>query len=97
MEIIIKSDDVKKYGNQLIENCNEFENYIKKFDYLIDSINVAWEGNDSLKYVNTMKEKYLFSLEKLNSILEEYGDYLRDVPDVYATLDEVFASKNIDV
>ena len=64
---------------------------------IIDSINTAWNGDDSLKYINTMKEKCLNGLKELNDCVDDYGIYLKKIPDVYGALDEAFSSKKIDV
>ena len=51
----------------------------------------------ALKYINIMKEKYIVGLDEIKSVVEEYGEYLKMVPDTYAAVDEVFSSKNIEV
>lgn len=97
MNIIINKSNITNYGNQIIDYSNEFKLEIKKFSALIESINTVWDGADALKYINTMKEKYITGLEEIKSILDEYGNYLKKVPETYSTVDEVFSSKNIDI
>lgn len=97
MEIIINKEETSKLGNEIVDNAIEFDANIKKFNMLIDSINNAWEGADSLKYVNTMKEKYSIGLEELKEFIKLYGTYLKSVPNAYGILDEIFSSKSIDV
>lgn len=97
MNILINKNDITNYGNQVINYSTNFENEIKKFNSLIESINTVWEGADALKYINVMKEKYIVGLEELKDVLEEYGEYLRDVPETYSALEEVFTSRNIEV
>ena len=97
MDITINKSDVINYGNQIVSYSEELSDEIKKFNMLIESINSIWDGADALKYINVMKDKYVVGLDKLQEILLEYGNFLKKVADVYASLDETFANKNIDV
>lgn len=97
MDIIIRKADITNYGKQIVEYSSQFNDEIKKFNALIDEINTIWDGADALKYVNVMKEKYITGLEEIKSIIDEYGEYLKKIPDLYSSVDEVFSSKNIDV
>lgn len=97
MNIVINKSDITNYGNQIVDYSSEFKAEIKKFNALIESINTAWDGADALKYINVMKEKYIIGLEEIKSVLDEYGNYLKKVPETYSVVDEVFSSKNIDV
>ena len=97
MKIKVYKKNLKEYGKEIIQYSDDFAGYINQFANIIDSINNAWEGADALKYINTMKEKYLTGLTELNSVIKDYGNYLKTVPEAYETLDEAFASKKIDV
>lgn len=97
MKIVIDKKSISKSGNEILE-CNEYINSdIKKLEGIIDSINNAWEGSDSLKFVNSMKDTYIKKLTELYEILNTYGEYLSNVPGAYEVLDETFANKNINV
>lgn len=87
----------KKVGNQIIENANDLSSYAKELINIIDKIDMAWDGDDSLKYVNMMKEKCVSELEELNDFVSKYGEYLASTPEAYAVLDEAFSSKTINV
>lgn len=97
MKYEINKDIIVKKGNDLLEYSQDLEEYIKQFLDIIDSINSVWEGADSLKYINVMKERFVPGLEKMNIVIKEYGDYLKKVPEVYDLIDEIYSSKNIDV
>lgn len=97
MNVVINKSDITNYGSQIIDYSSEFQDEIKKFSALIESINTVWDGADALKYINTMKEKYIVGLEEMKNVLDEYGNYLKKVPETYSSVDEVFSSKNIDV
>lgn len=97
MNITVKEYEIKNLGSNMLNYADEFYEEIKKFTSLIDSISTAWSGADATKYINTMKEKYVPKMEELQKVLKEYGTYLKNVSSVYTILDEVFASKKIDV
>lgn len=97
MEVMINKTQTSKYGEKLISYTNSFEDDIKKITAIIENINLAWEGNESLKYVNVMKEKYIAGLQELKDVLEDYGTYLKKVSDSYSSVDEVYSSKKINV
>lgn len=94
---MIKKGDVDNFSKQLSDQVQEFDTSIKKFRFIIDSINDAWNGADALNYVNIMREKYAISLTEIKDILKDYEEYLNLVPEAYSTLDETFASKHIEV
>lgn len=97
MDIEINCSSVANYGQQIIEYAVDFESAVSHFCELIDQINTFWEGQDALKYINVMKEKYVVGLEAMGDVLDKYGEYLKKVPDTYQSLDEAFASKSISV
>lgn len=97
MEILINKSDIKKYGKQIVDYSLDFQDATNHFCELIDQINAVWEGQDALKYINIMKEKYVPGLEEMASVLEDYGEYLKKVPETYQALDETFSSKSISV
>lgn len=97
MEVLINCSNTSSTGSKIVDYSNDFSTYVKKIDSILDSINTAWSGDDSLKYINAMKDKYIVELEEIKKYLEDYGNYLKKVPNAYKTLDEAFSSKNIDV
>lgn len=97
MKFTIKSYDVKKQADDIINYSNDFNEQIKKFEYLIDNINTAWNGADALKYVNLMRERYIMKMSKIQEIILDYGNYLKSVPDSYSKVDESFSNRNINV
>jgi uncharacterized protein YukE len=93
----VNPDRITKDGNNIIQLSNEFSSQIKSFESIIDKINSVWEGQDSLQYINTMKEKYVVGLKELNDVILNYGNYLKNVSISYKVLDQTFATKQIDV
>ena len=96
MDINIKKSSITNSGKQICEASLDFLSDVKKFETIISDINNAWDGADSLKYVNKLKESYVNRLNELGENLKEYGEYLVNVSKVYDLLDETFANKNIN-
>lgn len=97
MEVYIDKDSVSSEANTIISDLDEFKVQINKLLSVIENINSAWDGNDALKYVNTLKEKHIPNLNEFLENLNDYSDYLKNVPGAYELLDEIFASKVMDV
>ena len=97
MNITVKKAEILKTGNDIVACSEDLTTSINRITAVIDNINSIWEGVDSLKYVNTMRDKYIVGLNELQDVVEEYGMYLRNIPEAYTILDETFASKQIDV
>ncbi len=97
MNIKVNNSALNKYGNKIKSNSKDFERDIKNFYSIIESINSAWEGDDALKYINVMRDRYMKMLLETKQLLDDYGNYLNGAADSYEVLDEVFSSKNIDV
>lgn len=97
MNVEISKSGLKRIGSNIAEEASNINQYIKNLDNTIDKINTAWQGNDSLIYINTLREKYLTNLSELKSLLNEYGVYLTKIPGVYETLDESFRNRKIEV
>lgn len=97
MKITIDSSNVSKLGKSIVENSNNLINDVKKLESIIGDINTAWEGADALKYINSMRDKYVKEISDFAGIVEKYGEYLQNVPGAYDLLDETFSNKNINV
>ncbi len=97
MQIIMDKTVTLSKADEFLDCCQQIEDEIVKYSHIIDKINAAWEGEDALKYINNMRS---FHVPKFNAILEvlnSYAEYLKKVPGPYETIDEVYATKTIDV
>lgn len=97
MEVYIDKDSVSSKADTIISDLEEFKVQINKFLSVIENINSAWDGEDALKYINTLKEKHVPNLNEFLDFLNDYSNYLKNVPGAYELLDEIFASKVMDV
>ena len=91
----VDTNRMNKINANIREKINDFSDCIKKFSNIVENINIAWNGADALKYINTMKEKNLIELNKLNELLTEYNDFISKIPQAYNLLDEIYSSKSI--
>lgn len=96
MRIEIDKNGVRKSGEAIKQQNQKFKNDIKRLENIIDSINSAWEGDDSLKYINTMRDTYLNGLKELNECIEDYGEYLNKVSKAYDAVDSTYNSKQLN-
>lgn len=97
MENYIDINHTKRIGNEIINYSSNLNDNAKQLINIIDRISNLWDGADSLKYINTMKDNCIVKLQNLSDLVEKYGQYLQQVPEAYNILDETFASKNINV
>ena len=97
MRIMIHKSPTAFRGRKIVEDSVEFNENVTRLLDIIESINAVWDGQDALKYINVMRDKHIVGLRHMADIIGEYGEYLAQVPEAYALLDESFASKNINV
>lgn len=97
MKVSIDKSAVRRKSQTILDECEDLVKLSKRFLNVIDSINTAWSGADALKYVNNLKEKYVTELNNLTDVVKEYGNYMKNVPEAYDILDEIFESETIDV
>ena len=62
----------------------------------IDRLGRFWNTNESHEFQNDIKEGYISTLLKLQDILLDYGDYLKNVSNAYQELDNIFSNKRIN-
>ena len=97
MDIYVDTFNTKKTANEILEIASNLDSYIKQLTSIIDRIDSAWDGDDSIKYINTMRDKLVLELQNLSKFVANYGSYLSSAPEAYTILDEVFSSKNIGI
>lgn len=93
----INNDVITKNAEIILTNVSDFNNEINKLNSVIDSINLAWEGADALKYINAMKDAYIPRLQNLSEEINQFGQGLWNIPKLYQALDDMFGNKNIDI
>ena len=95
--IIVDGDQIQNAGNVIKEYANTLQSKIKEIESALDKINVAWQGEDAISYLNSMRSKYIVALQKLEERVDTIAEYLKKVPNTYGALDDSYGSKNIGV
>lgn len=96
MNVSIDKNQVSKIASSIISDTEDLKKEIDNLLNTIDKLNAVWQGPDANKYVTGLKEECILELNKYHDILQDYGTYLKNVPQGYDALDGIFSSKNID-
>lgn len=96
MNVEMNADETKKLGNRILEANNTLSQNIKSLYNTLDNIAECWEGTDATNFLNVMSNTNMVALEKLKDTIQVYGEYLKNVSEVYSTLDEIYASESIE-
>ncbi len=73
----INDSEINKSSEIILSNVSDFDSDINKLNGIIDSINIAWNGSDALKYINAMKNSYIPKLKELSEMIKEYSKTLK--------------------
>ena len=96
MKIIVDYRDLDKKGDILIEKADDFKIYINQMSNQMEKLGRFWNTDESHEFQNDIKEGYISTFLKLQDILLDYGNYLKDVSKAYQNLDNIFSSKRIN-
>lgn len=96
MKIEIDTYTIKDLGNKLLNQVEDLEANITRLKNIVETISEVWEGKDANAFRIAMEETNIVEMERLSENLKKYGEYLRDVPEVYKSLDEYFRNKSIE-
>ncbi len=91
----MNSEKMQKIADEILSSVNNFSNCIKNINNIVEDISQAWVGIDATKYVKAFKEKNIPELNHLSEILNDYGNYLKQISTIYECFDEIYSSKNI--
>lgn len=97
MKIVINYDALSKQGVLVKEMGTDLEMQINNLLLKVEELGDDWKGNDSRSYIETMKEKIILELQKVYPLIEEYGEYAKNVAEAYKMLDDNFANKKIEI
>ena len=96
MNVLIDKGQVSKIASSIVSDTEDLKKEIDNLLNSIEKLNTIWQGKDATKYVTGLKEDCILELNKYHDILQDYGNYLQNVPQGYDILDSIFSSKNID-
>ena len=93
----INTEEVSSISSSINASINSIKTQIGKLYDLIPEISEAWEGEREKKFVDIFEKIFLTKLNELESDLEKYEFFLKNVPKSYLMLDEEYGNKDIDV
>lgn len=97
MDIYIDTAQVRSIVKQMRQYSSNLNDIVVQLTSIIDNIENAWQGSDATIYVERLRSKCITDIKILNKLLEQYENYLSNVPGAYETLDNVFQTKRINV
>jgi len=97
VRVEITKSTTTSIGRQIISDADEFRDCTNQLDRVIDNIAAAWTGDDATLFTGVVKSRHIAGLHELADTINEYGQFLANVPEAYVVLDETFAGKHINV
>lgn len=97
--INVMPQDLKDLGNKLIKLSSDYDDTIIEIDKVfkeIDSL-LLWDGEDEESYIDKIDERYMETLKKIGIELYDYGDFLVKTSDGYASLENYFKEREVEV
>lgn len=96
LNVEMNANETKDLGNRLLDASTVLDQNIKTLYHTLDEMAECWEGADATTFLNIMRSTNMVALEKLKDTIQVYGEYLKNVPEIYSTLDEIYASESIE-
>lgn len=97
MKIIVKEDELKSIGSNLINYADEIDVEKNSIVAAFDGISTVWEGQDINTFKDVVNSEYVKKIESLTECLKIYGELLKKVPSEYQESDHKSASKKISI
>ena len=97
MDVVVDAIEIRKKATLLKSYSDSLEDEIVKIKNIVNNISASWSGDDAVKYVDVLQEKYILGLNELKQIIDDYAVYLNNIPEAYEILDNVFSDKHIEV
>lgn len=97
MKIIVKEDELKKIGSNLVNYSDDINTEKNSIVSAFDGISNVWEGLDITTFKDTVNSEYIKKIETLSECLKIYGELLKEVPSYYEKSDQKLASKKISI
>lgn len=93
MRIKINRVEATKASREIMLSAETFESDVKKFLAIIENLNIAWEGQDALKLINVLRDKYVPMLNAYSIMLKNNSEFIGKVFTAYATVDKKYSDK----
>lgn len=87
MQIISNKNELIRSGNEIVDLSREYEQKIKEIKEIIERMNQYWKGQDADTFQNMINEKCIPALEQIRQKIENFGNYIKQVPIIYETFE----------
>lgn len=92
------------HASSIVQNSSDLKDCIDSIDKeyknistYITELKEGWKGDRATKFYNAVENTYLPEIRQAIDSISKYYDYISKVPKAYETLDNSYASKNIEV
>jgi uncharacterized protein YukE len=75
--IIVKTEQLTKYGTDLEDKATEFSALLKSMDGIVTSISGAWSGTDASNFISNASA-YINNLKIVESTLLSFGNMVKN-------------------
>jgi len=96
MNISVDKLETRQIANSIIENAESIADEIKVVLATIEKLESYWQGPDATKHIDVLRNNCVSELNKFQSVMASYGQYLKNVSAGYNTLDGIYSAKKID-
>lgn len=93
----ISTTKVEDDSTELVGYIKQFESEYENLDRSIKKLSETWEGPEANSFFAAMQQTFLPKYKETITELYKHYNFLRNVPEVYSTLDESYSKKKIDV
>ena len=76
-DIRVNSGGLRNHAKRLSNQSENLESEANKLLNLVETINNMWKGQDSIKYINAMRDSYIKGLNELSGVIEKNANFLR--------------------
>lgn len=88
MQIVSNKNELIRSGNEIVDLSREYEQKIKEIKEIIERMRQYWKGQDADTFQNMINEKCIPALEQIRQKIENFGNYIKQVPIIYETFEK---------
>ncbi|MBO6145181.1 MAG: WXG100 family type VII secretion target [Bacilli bacterium] len=93
----INTSSISTISEQIKENISDMKKEHQNIKSYISDMKKGWKGENADKFYKTFEEIYLKNLIDSIDVLSDFQTFISKVPGAYETIDNSYASKNIEV
>ena len=70
-------EEIRTAGKSLVENAENYLNYVKNIYNTVDNLQASWQGSDNVQFANTVNG-YKENINALGQVIGNYGVFLQE-------------------